>query len=82
MGTGQHRALHEVGLKQVVSRCAVEEVARWLERVDPPRSEVANTSPFRGQLDRLAPASGRRLAGVAAGHAAVANRVWLVQPLA
>ncbi len=60
MGTGQHRALHEVGLKQVVSRCAVEEVARWLERVDPPRSEVANTSPFRGQLDRLAPASGRR----------------------
>ena len=41
MWTEQHRARHEAGLKQVVSRCAVEEVARWLERADPPQSEVA-----------------------------------------
>ncbi len=36
-----HWARHEAGLKQVVSCCAVEEVARWLEQADPPQSEVA-----------------------------------------
>ena len=41
MWTEQHRARHEAGLKQMVSACAVEEVARWLERADPPQSEAA-----------------------------------------
>ncbi len=41
MWTEQHRARHEGSLKQMVSACAVEEVARWLERADPPQSEAA-----------------------------------------
>ena len=36
-----HRARHKAGLKEMVSTCAVEAVARWLERADPPRSEKA-----------------------------------------
>jgi len=36
-----HRARHEAGLKEMVSTCAVEEMARWLERADPPHSEKA-----------------------------------------
>ena len=38
MWTEAHRARHEAGLKEMVSTCAVEEMARWLERADPPRS--------------------------------------------
>lgn len=38
MWTKVHRARHEAGLKGMVSTCAVEEMARWLERADPPRS--------------------------------------------
>ena len=41
MWTEQHRARHEARLKEMVSVCAVEEVARWLERADPPRSHNA-----------------------------------------
>ena len=41
MWTEEHRARHEARLKEAVSACAVEEVARWLERVDPPRSGYA-----------------------------------------
>ena len=41
MWTEAHRARHEAGLKEMVSTCAVEELARWLERADPPRSEKA-----------------------------------------
>ena len=41
MWTEAHRARHEAGLKEMVSTCAVEEMARWLERADPPRSERA-----------------------------------------
>jgi putative transposase len=41
MWTERHRARHAAGLKQVVSACAVREVAGWLERADPPRSEAA-----------------------------------------
>ncbi len=41
MWTEAHRARHEAGLKEMVSTCAVEEMARWLERADPPRSEKA-----------------------------------------
>src|SRR4051795_5045906 len=38
MWTEAHRARHEPGLKELVAACAVEEVAAWLERADPPRS--------------------------------------------
>ena len=41
MWTEVRRARHEAGLKEMVSTCAVEELARWLERADPPRSEKA-----------------------------------------
>lgn len=37
----RHRARHAAGLKRAVSACAVEEVAAWLERADPPRSDSA-----------------------------------------
>src|SRR3954447_4161473 len=38
MWTEAHRARHEPGLKAVVAACAVEEIAAWLGRADPPRS--------------------------------------------
>src|SRR4051795_9495784 len=38
MWTEAHRARHEPGLKELVAACAVEEIAAWLERADPPRS--------------------------------------------
>ena len=38
MWTEAHRARHDARLKEIVSLHAVAEVARWLERVDPPRS--------------------------------------------
>ena len=41
MWTKAHRARHEASLKAMVATCAVEEMARWLERADPPRSERA-----------------------------------------
>ena len=41
MWTERHRARHAAGLKQIVSWHAVREVARWLERADPPRSDGA-----------------------------------------
>lgn len=41
MWTKQHRVRHEASLKQMVAACAVKEVARWLERADPPHSEGA-----------------------------------------
>ena len=41
MWTEAHRARHEAGLKQMVSTCAVGEMARWLEQADPTRSEKA-----------------------------------------
>jgi transposase len=39
MWTEAHRARHEAGLKEMVTMKAAGEVARWLERADPPRSE-------------------------------------------
>src|SRR3954454_17109818 len=39
MWTKAHRARHDTRLKQMVSAGAVGEIARWLERADPPRSE-------------------------------------------
>jgi putative transposase len=41
MWTKAHRARHETALKEMVSAGAVGEVARWLKRADPPRSERA-----------------------------------------
>src|ERR687885_337634 len=41
MWTKQHRVRHEPQLKEMVSRGAEKQVARWLERADPPRSEAA-----------------------------------------
>jgi transposase len=41
MWTEEHRARHETRLKKMVSACAVEEMARALERADPPRSARA-----------------------------------------
>ena len=41
MWTKAHRVRHEAGLKEMVSGCAVGEMARWLERADPPRSARA-----------------------------------------
>ena len=38
MWTEAHRARHDARLKQIVSLNAVGQVARWLERADPPRS--------------------------------------------
>src|SRR3954462_9987715 len=38
MGTEAHRARREPGLRGLVAACAVEEIAAWLERADPPRS--------------------------------------------
>src|SRR5689334_22876843 len=39
MWTEAHRARHEARLKEIVPLAATGEVARWLERADPPRSE-------------------------------------------
>src|ERR1700760_3855778 len=41
MWTKQHRVRHEPQLKEMVSRGAEKQVAQWLERADPPRSEAA-----------------------------------------
>ncbi len=41
MWTEAHRARHDARLKEIVSLNAVAQVARWLERADPPRSEAA-----------------------------------------
>ena len=41
MWTDAHRARHEAGVKEMVTRESVEEMARWLERADPPASDEA-----------------------------------------
>jgi transposase len=38
MWTEEHRARHRARLKDMVLACAMEEIAQWLERADPPRS--------------------------------------------
>ena len=52
MWTEAHRARHEPRLKELVSRCAVEEIARWLGRADPPRSGRA--TPTRRVVGAIA----------------------------
>ena len=39
MWTEAHRARHNARLKETVSTRAVGEIARWLERADPPRTK-------------------------------------------
>jgi putative transposase len=45
MWTEAHRVRHEPRLKELVSVYAVEEITRWLERADPPRSGRATPIP-------------------------------------
>src|ERR671938_1403732 len=52
MWTAEHRARHEARLKEMVSTCAVDEMARVLERADPPRS--ARATPIRAVVAALA----------------------------
>ncbi len=52
MWTEAHRARHETRLKAMVAACAVEEIARWLERADPPRSQ--RRTPLRRMVAALA----------------------------
>jgi transposase len=52
MWTGAHRARHEARLKAMVATYAVGEIARWLERCDPPRS--ARRTPIRPVVAALA----------------------------
>jgi putative transposase len=52
MWTEAHRARHEPRLKAVVAACAVEEIAAWLERADPPRSGRA--TPMRRVVGAVA----------------------------
>src|SRR4029453_11714850 len=52
MWTKAHRARHDARLKEVVSLHAVGEGARWLERVDPPRS--ARATPYAAVVRGLA----------------------------
>src|SRR4051812_13814976 len=47
MWTEAHRARHDARLKEIVPLNAVAQVARWLERVDPPRSGRAVDSSGR-----------------------------------
>ena len=41
MWTDAHRARHEATVKEMLTRDSVEEMARWLERADPPASDEA-----------------------------------------
>lgn len=52
MWTKAHRARHDARLKEVVSLYAVGQVARWLERADPPRSGRA--TPYAAVVRALA----------------------------
>ena len=52
MWTEEHRARHDGRLKEMVSARAVGEIARWLERADPPRSD--RRTPLRPVVAALA----------------------------
>ena len=52
MWTKAHRARHEAHLKEMVTVSAVGEIARWLERADPPRSD--RRTPLRRVVAALA----------------------------
>ncbi len=52
MWTEEHRARHAPCLKEMVSTCAIEEIAHWVERADPPRS--ASATPYRAVIAAIA----------------------------
>src|SRR3712207_3940956 len=52
MWTKAHRARHDARLKEVVSMQAVGQLARWLERADPPRSRRA--TPYAAVVRAIA----------------------------
>src|SRR4029078_8635587 len=52
MWTEAHRARHDARLKEIVSLNAVAQVARWLERADPPRSGRA--TPYAAVVRTIA----------------------------
>src|SRR4051795_5293752 len=52
MWTEAHRARHDARLKEVVSLHAVGQIARWLERADPPRSGRA--TPYSAVVRAIA----------------------------
>ena len=52
MWTEAHRARHDARLKEIVSLNAIGQVARWLERADPPRSGRA--TPYRAVVRAIA----------------------------
>src|SRR4051812_50100317 len=52
MWTEAHRARHDARLKEVVSLHAVGQIARWLERADPPRSGRA--TPYAAVVRAIA----------------------------
>ena len=52
MWTEAHRARHDARLKEIVSLNAVAQVARWLERADPPRSGRA--TPYAAVVRAIA----------------------------
>src|SRR5919205_4189999 len=52
MWTEAHRARHDARLKEIVSLNAVAQVARWLERADPPRSGRA--TPYEAVVRAIA----------------------------
>ena len=52
MGTDRHRTRHEALLKDVVAQTGLDEVARFLERADPPDSPAA--TPARRVLAGIA----------------------------
>ena len=52
MWTEAHRARHDARLKEIVSLHAVAQVARWLERADPPRSGRA--TPYAAVVRAIA----------------------------
>ncbi len=52
MWTKAHRVRHDARLKDMVSFGAVDQMARWLERADPSRSEAA--TPYAAVVRALA----------------------------
>src|SRR3954470_22796212 len=83
MWTKAHRARHDARLKQMVSAGAVGEIARWLERADPPRSE--QRTPLRPVVAALAwhlRVGGAWRAMPAGRLPALADGLWLVPALA
>src|SRR5881398_375447 len=74
MWTEAHRARHDARLKEIVSLHAVAQVARWLERVDPPRSGRA--TPYGAVVRAIAWPLRVGGSGAPCGHiTALAHRV-------